>query len=261
MNRCFNSRSRVGSDRSAVSIPTVKTTFQFALPRGERPLASARFIVSGLVSIRAPAWGATPHRSRADRRAGVSIRAPAWGATAVFCFLIGFSLGFNSRSRVGSDSFGAADFSTRRVSIRAPAWGATWFALYMQMRAGSFNSRSRVGSDRAWQRRRKTGRRFNSRSRVGSDDCKPFYLQSFHMVSIRAPAWGATFSGYSAHITSQCFNSRSRVGSDARGRCGRCCPCRFNSRSRVGSDLFCASQYSYRYSFNSRSRVGSDFIL
>ena len=35
----------------------------------------------GYVSIRAPAWGATLYVSRHIRHFGVSIRAPAWGAT------------------------------------------------------------------------------------------------------------------------------------------------------------------------------------
>ena len=36
-----------------------------------------------LVSIRAPAWGATFVIPFFRRRHGVSIRAPAWGATAI----------------------------------------------------------------------------------------------------------------------------------------------------------------------------------
>ena len=56
------------------------------------------------------------------------------------------------------------------------------------------------------------------------------------MVSIRAPAWGAT------QVFLQVFDF---VGS-------------FNSRSRVGSDFRLHLQHRPTQSFNSRSRVGSD---
>ena len=77
----FNSRSRVGSDASHAVLLAMMAVFQFALPRGERlrPIASAA--ARSVVSIRAPAWGATyaVFLRRTGRR--VSIRAPAWGAT------------------------------------------------------------------------------------------------------------------------------------------------------------------------------------
>ena len=57
----------------------------------------------------------------------VSIHAPAWGATVAVDGKVGpATLGFNPRTRVGCDEFqpqitaGLAD-----VSIHAPAWGAT----------------------------------------------------------------------------------------------------------------------------------------
>ena len=64
-----------------------------------------KLIISGetVVSIRAPAWGATLVGRDAYDQHRVSIRAPAWGATLVY--------------REGTDQ--------HPVSIRAPAWGAT----------------------------------------------------------------------------------------------------------------------------------------
>ena len=38
MAGCFNSRSRVGSDADNAQIDIFKQQFQFALPRGERPV-------------------------------------------------------------------------------------------------------------------------------------------------------------------------------------------------------------------------------
>ena len=166
----FNSRSRVGSDEI------------------ERNLLSQR-----VVSIHAPAWGATflrrlrrlstlfqftlPRGERLKAIPGnirstfVSIHAPAWGATVVLYSLFTSFPRFNSRSRVGSDTTAAGGVSFWR----------------------SFNSRSRVGSDVAcpvsppvtltFQFTLPRGERlnttpamplvvsFNSRSRVGSDSC------------------------------------------------------------------------------------------
>ena len=79
----FNSRSRMGSDFNPVLA---------YVPR--------------VVSIRAPAWGATAAQLRHDGFIGVSIRAPAWGATP-------------PQTRYNA---------SHQVSIRAPAWGATHMA-------------------------------------------------------------------------------------------------------------------------------------
>ena len=83
-----------------------------------------------------------------------------------------------------------------------------------QWQPASFNSRSRVGSDRRRPRCRRCMGSFNSRSRVGSD-----YLAAcaadLMLVSIRAPAWGATSLFAAQTRLSHRFNSRSRVGSDA----------------------------------------------
>ena len=56
-----------------------------------------------LVSIRAPAWGATVVNDHGDRIVIVSIRAPAWGATKGKQWVIRTGARFNSRSRMGSD--------------------------------------------------------------------------------------------------------------------------------------------------------------
>ena len=142
--------------------------FQFALPRGERPASTSSAFVAtcfnsrsrvgsdggqgtqgsgSLVSIRAPAWGATEYKENLALDFAVSIRAPAWGATVlVICF--GVMAGcFNSRSRVGSDK-------------GAPPAGFS---------AARFNSRSRVGSDPVIFCANNFLECFNSRSRVGSD--------------------------------------------------------------------------------------------
>ena len=168
-------------------------------------------MVYRMVSIRAPAWGATSTRLAYFDNPKVSIRAPAWGATRVFGGETR-GKGFNSRSRVGSDAIHGRPLRRQTVSIRAPAWGATssprnaGFHLGVSIRAPAWGATKLLiltGSAEWFQFALPRGERrhhlahlqrlprFNSRSRVGSDDGqRPIPRQ--HVVSIRAPAWGAT---------------------------------------------------------------------
>jgi len=78
-----------------------------------------------LVSIHAPAWGATRANIIILHLQQVSIHAPAWGATYAaesVCYMFD-------------------------VSIHAPAWGATSQSLSLLYSLYSFNPRARVGRD------------------------------------------------------------------------------------------------------------------
>ena len=120
--------------------------FQFTRPRGARQWLLRKAFQDDVVSIHAPARGATFGRSLATLVAAVSIHAPARGATAVptplplsrlFQFTrprgarpilpLTFSLvtGFNSRAREGRDTVVQHVLSAQSVSIHAPARGAT----------------------------------------------------------------------------------------------------------------------------------------
>ena len=143
-----------------------------------------------LVSIHAPAWGATREAKEALHPGAVSIHAPAWGATlsgmappvrsefqftlphgerpADLSFLSEHS-SFNSRSRMGSDT--------------PPGYG--------DRLCPRFNSRSRMGSDRVIPGTDNHQISFNSRSRMGSDRVE-IEAHAAIGVSIHAPAWGAT---------------------------------------------------------------------
>ena len=113
-----------GERRRNTACYLLEDLFQFTLPHGERlplppPRAPARrfnsrsrmgsdktdiiMMIAELVSIHAPAWGATRGAGGEGGARKVSIHAPAWGATR--------SVAFFAASRV--------------VSIHAPAWGAT----------------------------------------------------------------------------------------------------------------------------------------
>ena len=121
----FKPRTRVGCDSCTMNVIVTRTWFQSTHPRGVRRPCGGRF--SGrrkfqsthprgvrlafphgifhtiLVSIHAPAWGATFKRAIFAQTTGVSIHAPAWGATWQ----------------------ASPHTATGRVSIHAPAWGAT----------------------------------------------------------------------------------------------------------------------------------------
>ena len=194
----------------------------------------------------------------------VSIHAPAWGATKIQLLLAGKQAGFNPRTRVGCD----IDVFTRRkiagskfqsthprgvrrlpafaadlfpdVSIHAPAWGATRAQIFAARHPVCFNPRTRVGCDPSPALTRPPYRLFQSthprgvRRNPASSRASPSRFQSTHprgvrqarhgreqvdvWVSIHAPAWGATADGRAARRAHRSFNPRTRVGCDKRSR-------------------------------------------
>ena len=100
----------------------------------------------------------------------VSIHAPAWGATVGIRPSFSVVSGFNPRTRVGCDE---------NLRIKSED-------------GESFNPRTRVGCDpQPW----KVGLQvtsFNPRTRVGCDPTSLIIAEGTGVVSIHAPAWGAT---------------------------------------------------------------------
>ena len=122
-----------------------------------------------------------------------------------------------------------------------------------------FNSRTRVGCDSSAFPRSISTSGFNSRTRVGCDQHCQIVVLFKPIVSIHAPAWGATFLSRSCWQAASGFNSRTRVGCDIPPLAkDMCCRRRFNSRTRVGCDWSFSSPCSATKSFNSRTRVGCD---
>ena len=66
-------------------------------------MVTACALVINLVSIHAPAWGATHYQGGGIRALAVSIHAPAWGATTWTGSCAIVSASFNPRPRVGGD--------------------------------------------------------------------------------------------------------------------------------------------------------------
>ena len=78
------------------------------------------------------------------------------------------------------------------------------------------------------------------------------------MISIHAPAKGATGLAICAENASADFNPRSREGSDSAATPGDSLPLHFNPRSREGSDATSLNRQPEDTNFNPRSREGSD---
>ena len=167
-----------------------------------------------MVSIHAPAWGATDAVGRLLGHGHVSIHAPAWGATT---------------------DYRAAGWRID-VSIHAPAWGATSKVVPAAARSGGFNPRARVGRDQRVLRTKLGVVVFQSTRPRGARRCAvPESLGSFRFqstrprgarrqtvgivemgsdVSIHAPAWGATNAWQTGAHIPRSFNPRARVGRD-----------------------------------------------
>ena len=197
-----------------------------------------------VVSIHAPAWGATPPGIRPVPGTGVSIHAPAWGATPAGLQERASRPGFNPRARVGRDNRGgkgiglATPFqSTRPRGARPSGW------RHARLSAVGFNPRARVGRDPAGLQERASRPGFNPRARVGRDaaeneshgggfkfqSTRPRGARRIHalphlrsqIVSIHAPAWGATSIIAFWAAVRDCFNPRARVGRDQDVPCQR----------------------------------------
>ena len=145
---------------------------------------------------------------------------------------------FNPRARVGRDLKSRERWEAAGgVSIHAPAWGATSLARRESSRRHSFNPRARVGRDRSlmtfsnrfmqFQSTRPRGARlfskfhgigavmFQSTRPRGARRRAHSLPSDVPVVSIHAPAWGATGATSIRSMWLPCFNPRARVGRDA----------------------------------------------
>ena len=142
---------------------------------------------------------------------------------------------FNSRSREGSDFPPLCPPAVRQVSIHAPARGATicyWLFNCLRMFQFTLPRGERPSSTL----RHMTIGMFQFTLPRGERLVGDPSLQFVFIVSIHAPARGATHGYFEGFNRYSRFNSRSREGSDS--IVGALSPAmgRFNSRSREGSD-------------------------
>ena len=187
----FNPRSREGSDSFSLNWRIFLFLFQSTLPRRERPDLSMNCTIFNIISIHAPAKGATNCLSHMHLQ----------------------SYYFNPRSREGSDVRLSCRAVLPWISIHAPAKGATRYnasgddGLVFQ---STLPRRERL----IIPQQKKWSTVFQStlprRERLVS------YLESdtYHNISIHAPAKGATCMTVTRWELQSHFNPRSREGSD-----------------------------------------------
>ena len=192
----------------------MKSRFQSTRPRGARLDAICALVDTLQISIHAPAWGATAARLQAGMTLDISIHAPAWGATPPRT-----SSRRASKISIHAPAWGATHVrrfrrARRVISIHAPAWGATSegsvpvgaHGFQSTRPRGArrsvscanqlplyFNPRARVGRDALLRQSSCARQYFNPRARVGRDELVLLETR-LRIISIHAPAWGATVS-------------------------------------------------------------------
>jgi len=122
-----------------------------------------------IVSIHAPAWGATQQQRAELLSHAVSIHAPAWGAT-YYEKLIGLM----------------------SVSIHAPAWGATRYLIVISYNFSVSIHAPAWGATITWTIWLSPPRLFQSTRPHGARRLNNTVKDNLKHVSIHAPAWGAT---------------------------------------------------------------------
>ena len=139
---------------------------------------------------------APPH---GERRLGKTIQA--------------LGVGFNPRPRMGSDLATSARLSAETSFQSAPPHGERPAASTYQPRSPLFQSAPPHGERPAATCVALTATCFNPRPRMGSDAAWNIPT-TYRIVSIRAPAWGATIRRCSLRRCITSFNPRPRMGSD-----------------------------------------------
>ena len=168
--RRFNPRARMGRDWYVRQIVKLWRGFQSTRPHGARPINASIAETRKLVSIHAPAWGAT-YTEEPD-----------------FKFYISFQSTRPHGARLADIDDSNLSFD---VSIHAPAWGATPF-LGSGLSAHRFQSTRPHGARlyKDWSQVR--AHMFQSTRPHGARPPQCGAGIAAARVSIHAPAWGAT---------------------------------------------------------------------
>ena len=144
-----------------------------------------------IVSIHAPAWGATAKLKRSAIDTLVSIHAPAWGATL-------------------EDYFANA---LTGVSIHAPAWGATQATkpclsrIFVSIHAPAWGATPEISISKAIKPKFQSTHPHGVRQRSACEMCYNILFQSTHPHGVRR-------GPIAAILTSSRFNPRTRMGCD-----------------------------------------------
>ena len=169
----FNPRARTGRDLGKTSSANRLRLFQSTRPHGARLHEVDDGVLHAIVSIHAPARGAT-------RRSGTRPKPPPFQST---------------RPHGARQGLPWRQAKHRGVSIHAPARGATCPGQFFDACQARFNPRARTGRDYFSTVELERSRCFNPRARTGRDAQLPHQHPAQARVSIHAPARGATLGG------------------------------------------------------------------
>ena len=258
----FNPRARAGRDLARGLSAEAGPLFQSTRPRGARHERPRRRDVRCLVSIHAPARGATRFRlSSPYLLAQFQSTRPRGARHVPFRLASYISPCFNPRARAGRDpTKHIGSTLSNLVSIHAPARGATRAITSMTAKSWCFNPRARAGRDKIPAILTGGARCFNPRARAGRDTGRRSRARVPCDVSIHAPARGATrrtagsipagvwfqstrprgarHDRIAAHRAEERFQStRPRGARPGRARAQRSSGSSFNPRARAGRDL------------------------
>ena len=189
--------------------------FQSTLPRGERLLFPGGCRIRLVVSIHAPARGATWTVEFTGTYAGKFQSTLPRGERLQPSDENDSKGGFNPRSRAGSDGRPRGRRHVLvRVSIHAPARGATTSSPRSANCFCCFNPRSRAGSDEGVFDLLWADPPVSIHAPARGATTTNRHSIATHSVSIHAPARGATTPCSESPVPRTRFNPRSRAGSD-----------------------------------------------
>ena len=161
---------------------------------GGDPEITTLFLALALVSIHAPAWGATLRQYTAPPYARCFYPRPRVGGD----LRLNFQVRHIQRVSIHAPAWGATPSAFRRrpsrcVSIHAPAWGATTRPIRESCRRRGFYPRPRVGGDLTGAGpASRAGLFLSTPPRGGRQGMVKSTKILGDKVSIHAPAWGAT---------------------------------------------------------------------
>ena len=188
--------------------------FQSTRPRGARPRSNDNGKYFAVVSIHAPARGAT-NRIRCERMAKAVFQSTRpRGARHNYSGLIYYLICFNPRAREGRDGGLAFVRLFQRVSIHAPARGATPRDAARAATATFQSTRPRGARLFHFPSCLTVVRRFNPRAREGRDRETNETICDPECFNPRAREGRDLIFWLSANITNR-FNPRAREGRDA----------------------------------------------
>ena len=160
----------MGCDRCILDGELMILKFQSTHPHGVRP----RPIMP--CRKRAGFQSTHPHGVRQGAILGVdadeiiSIHAPAWGATEMYRRYDTYAKIFQSTHPHGVRPILSASFIVKGdISIHAPAWGATSMTALTRLNMWNFNPRTRMGCDASNAIIGRHSSDFNPRTRMGCD--------------------------------------------------------------------------------------------